>query len=634
MAGKSSLVNSLLSEGTIVRQGDEGKSCTWVTHELTFTFPRQTKRYGVQIFFFEREESHSIIRFLFVLYFRCSNKGDDATEGKKSAEQSIEDREAMKASIDAFRALFADKEDFKTKEAARKYLAQASSENDEILVNELCGWADDLLARALGNSGLDHVFLQTSNLPDLVRLTSHYTRSVEESGVQLVSYWPLVSYIRFGLDNPVLRHLSLLDLPGLTDSNKTRVRNAMKHLDSCSHCIVVGEIGRAESDSVISTELRKSYNARNSNRTMLALTHSDEIDDTTKVSLTSDEKENIAAEQERVADLYKQRDELDPRIRKTKAPKKYELMAQRERLQKLIDKSEAREKEIRIESRSRHVEASMKEMYEELTEDPLTLPVFCVANRAYKKYQAGYALGSSHAPVISLKATKIPHFREHLRLLPAEGRICEVRYLVRNQLPTLLNCMELYVFQTHMARKNEIRELVSRPLQEAPGSIKAVFGATGSLFKRFESIILNPLKKEESKWASHARALCQEWEVDLDARIHLQMLRNHGVRLVRGESANRQSWNEELIGLNANSIDALFRKFGGEIHKQKKLLLDNLLSLMNRLVSSIAGMIARVLTRPLALTDTLRRGRTVLHDGAGPILEISQVGESEHQAAH
>lgn len=572
----------------IARQGDAGNSCTWVVQEFCHTLPKQTMSFAAEIHFFTHEERQTIIRALLADFFRASSQDDDPASGSKDSDQAAEDYTAQQTTITAFKALFSTHKQFKTKSAAHDFLGQAQAEDDEDILSVLFEWTDELMT-AVTKDGV--VMEQASTTQTLLWEIAPFMFTVEErDGEPITSLWPFVSHIKFGLENKLLKHnITLVDLPGLSDANKTRVGNAMNHLRQCTHYMIVAEIGRASDDKFVRDHLSRGCFTRGQGRTMLVLTHADSIDEATAVSGSPKEMEKISCLQGTVCALDAKRREVVSKIRSTKPPLKYQYMFERDQIDDEMRQAQAQEQELRIGLRSKGVEMAMKELYGQLTSDPTPLPVFCVGNAAYRKHQAGYSTADSNPPTLSVQATNIPKLREHLLLAPAEGKLNETRHHVSTQLPALLSCFKLYTSKTHMARKDEIEEIVTEPQRTAPKIIDKVFA---HMYERVEENILEPFMSDEFDWVDEARKLCKQWVKQYDTNTHLGMLKKEGIRKGRGKNATVISWNEELLAISTGEIQKYFRDCAKATDGHGAVLNKELNGLITRMMNKIRSKIS------------------------------------------
>ncbi|CAK1361204.1 hypothetical protein CB0940_03402 [Cercospora beticola] len=556
-AGKTATANSILNK-TIGKEGDEGYSCTWVTQEFCFKLLDQTKPYAAEVHFYGQEDRKALIRALLKSYREAlSTTNDDAMEGKRDLTHIIHDHAVKQATVDAFMALLFIHDDFSTRENTELFLARADIEGEDEIGDELCDLTEDLMTELLHEN--EYVFLQGSTSQSLQYKLSRYMRTFEEKGKQLVSFWPLVSHIKFGLSNRLLRNISILDLPGITDPNKIRSENALNHLQRCTHCIVVGEIGRAADDELLRKEVNKSYFARGSGRTMLCLTKSDQINDANAVSCEAIDADHLETLQEFVAKLE---DECDRcYIESRNAPsreEKFRLMDERDKLDNELREAQRVEREFRIALRSKSVTAAIRKTYTELTSDPAELPVFCIGNSVYKKHQMGYKRSDPRPPTMSVAATMIPELRKYLLQLPAEGKINDIKNQVFVQFPAIIEALRLYTLRRHMDQKEVILAVV-RELQLAmPGTCEQWFGLSQSATD-FQKHVLGPMMSLEYDWTTKARALVSNWERVNNTRLHLSMLQSEGNRHPRG--GERISWNDQLIAIARVEMDRHFYSY-------------------------------------------------------------------------
>ncbi|KAK4963178.1 hypothetical protein LTR10_000806 [Elasticomyces elasticus] len=244
-SGKSTLINNILNQPMIARSGDSGNSCTWVVNSFQRLLPQQTMPYMAEVSFFSQDERHAIIHSLFGDYYRAAHKDEDACDDPKDGEQVAMDSSIRSSTITGFRALFNDTQHFCSTVAATSFLASATSEDDEAILDTLCEWADALMGRVLGTDTT--IIHEASTTQSLLWSLAPFQYTVEQrDGEPMVSPWPFVSYIRFGLDSELLKAgVVLCDLPGLSDANQTRVNNAMNHLRQCSHYMIISQVGKA-----------------------------------------------------------------------------------------------------------------------------------------------------------------------------------------------------------------------------------------------------------------------------------------------------------------------------------------------------------------------------------------------------
>ncbi|EME85276.1 uncharacterized protein MYCFIDRAFT_193628 [Pseudocercospora fijiensis CIRAD86] len=563
-------------------EGDAGSSCTWVVQEFGYLFPNQTQPFAAEVYFFSPEERHAIIR-AHVAEFYNANAKDDG-EGPKDSERTVEDFAVKRTVITAFRALFNSREEFATYAAADQFLSAATREDDEYIVDTLCDWSDDIVNSGLGKE----TFLsqEAATPQNLLWQLAPYMYTVEErDGDMITSLWPFVSKIKFGLNIPLLKHnITLVDLPGLSDANKTRVANATFHLRQCTHYMVVAEIGRADDDKFIRDSLTKGFMTRGSARTILTLTHADSIDDETEVQ--GSKKDYAAMEKilNQIKTLEKQKSDVSSKIKGSKGFQKYELMELKDGIASQIRDNMLKHREIRIQMRSKMVVRQMQGLYAELTPDPAVLPVFCVGNAAYKKSQAGYATDDPNPPALSVEGTNIPALRRHLFLAPAEAKLNEARHTISTQLPSLLSCFKLYISKTHMARKDEVERIIVGPQKLSGLAIEEIWQ---DLHDQVEMDIISPMRDFEFEWTDEALILVRQWAKTWGTSQHLAIMKKEGFRKGKGKQGVNTSWNGELVSIKCAEARHFFQEFLMNVNNVPKNVTKAIHKLLSRIIYDI-----------------------------------------------
>ena len=595
-SGKSSVINSILSVGTIARQGDAGGSCTWVVQEFCYTLPKQTQPFAAEIHFFNQEERYSIIKSLFADYYRASTRDDDAADGPKDSDQTVDEFNVREGCITAFRALFSGQKVFATRISTQNFLDSAQSEDDDRILDRLSDYSDCLM-NTLTSRG-PTVLEQASTCQTLTWEILPYLTTVEQrDGEPIPSPWPFVSYIKFGLDHDLLKHgITLVDLPGLSDANRIRVANAMHHLRLCTHYMIVAEIGRIKDNKFVRDHMLRGSMTRGSGRVILVLTHADTIDDDTEVEATRKEQQQLDGLLKEMKGFDLEKSQLISKMKTVKGTQKYQLMEEKDGISARLRASSSKHTELRIAIRSRNIATEMQQLYATLTPDPIPLAIFCVGNQAYKKHQAGYATDDPGAPTLSVEGTKIPALRRHLFLAPAEGRLNEVRHLVSAQLPSLLGCFNLYVSKTHMARKDEVERFVLEPQETAPVKIKEHFMI---LHDEAEKYILTPWREDSFDWTTEARDMCRQWEKMYSTSTHLQFLKRDGIRKGKGKGAAPISWNEDLLQINASEVRRWFKNYESAQDQAPKQIVKDIHKLVNMMDNKIKS--TSMLPHPISI---------------------------------
>lgn len=488
----------------------------------------------------------------------------------------------MQGVVTAFRALFCTHPEFSSQEKAHDYLSQADSEDDGEVIDYLCTLSDNLMGSVLRSNCIR---LEADTPQSLLLDIEPFQHTVEghESGVVL-SLWPFVSHIKFGMECELLKHVTLVDLPGLSDANKTRVANATAHLRTCTHYMVVAHIGRATDDKFIRQHLSRGFVTRGAGRAMLILTHADSMDEASEVVMTRIGQQQLDELQAKTLELEKRKLELNHKIKQLpRGMQKYEALEARDKLAKDLRVIANEHQEVRIRARSFNVTKQMESIYAELTPDPIKLACFCVGNLAYKKHQVGYALDDPSPPTLSVAGTQIPALRKYLLRAPMDGKLNETRNQIMVQIPAILGSCELYVAKTHMARKDEILRMVRDPQYNIHSIVDSVFD---KLKADADASILSLFRLDEFAWTAEAQKLCHGWARAESTARHLALLKKDGVR--KGTKKNKGvNWNNELIAINSAEIRQWFSNFNPCLEAAQKLIVKEVHGMATKMSNTI-----------------------------------------------
>jgi hypothetical protein len=558
--GNAALIISNAYKYADTAQGDGGDSCTWVVQRYQKMFPDQTSPFAAKVRFFDREGVRDTIGDLLTKYYRAANKNvTDGGEGEGDDDEdcaSVETYGDMRDTVTAFMALFCDQVDFETDDDAHSFLKQAKSEKDPKVLDTLVDWANEMIEKRL--DGKTALLIERSTTDDLLWALQPYTYQISGfEGQGLVAPWPLVSAIDFGLDHPLLKEgIVFVDSPGLSDANSSRSKNAILSHRECTHKIVVAEIGRAEADMAVRKNLKAGSRTRGPGHMLLVLTHGDSIDPSTEVSGTPQEKKCVAGLEAKLKDLRKEKQGKLQEKQQAREDDTEDLDEELKSLAADIRRLTTEKNNCRLAMRNRKVVVKMQDIYKGLTSDPRPLAAFAVGNQVYQQHFAGFS--DDEIPLMSVEQTNIPALRHKLYQTPIEGRLNDTMHLAETQLWNLLNSIELYCAELHLARKSEIEAMVLAPKKLLR---EVVHEALDTLRARTVEIILAPMKEEESKWIKQARKVCSTWTANLNGQ--LVVLKNEGHKKAQKGKHNKKAvnWNEELLKIGNESLEAFFDDF-------------------------------------------------------------------------
>ncbi|XP_035763962.1 nuclear GTPase SLIP-GC-like [Neolamprologus brichardi] len=214
-AGKSSLINAIIEEKNLLPSGSIN-ACTSVMIKLEAN--TYSSKYEAEIEFITKEEWNDEL-WSFHQFF-CKN-GDHKTEDNEDYHDAVEKLSAVYG------------EEWKQKSSENLMKSKYFKAIPEFLQSKrkilTCESANELCAKVV-----------------------KYTRSdskQEEGNEGKKWFWPLVKCVTVRVPNkPLLQHVTLVDLPGNGDCNKSRDQMWKGILGNCSTVWIVTEINRAASE--------------------------------------------------------------------------------------------------------------------------------------------------------------------------------------------------------------------------------------------------------------------------------------------------------------------------------------------------------------------------------------------------
>lgn len=474
---------------------------------------------------------------------------DDGQGGEDS-----DDNPAIKDEVtNVLVTLFRDHPECSTKKNARRFLEDANSEDDPVILNTLLEWTEAVIRRAQGKSG--KVLVTASTAGQLLGKLEEFATEVDaEDGSAGSSLWPLVSCISFHFHDPLTdTGIIFLDTPGLTDHNKTRRMSALKYARKKTHAMIVTDVARARDDPSVSAEV-KAMKSRGRGRVVVVSPKSDVIGDSTIPSGSKREKDMIVQFKKVHDDLETRLAEIEESILKCEDDgdddQAAQLNQQKRKLEVLVKTADNAEKAHRINMRSEQNKSKLQEKLQDVAAAGDTIPVFSISNKAYAQHLAGY--NPKKTPVLTVEETNIPELRRLLFTFPNEARLNEARFHQEGVIPTLIDRLRLYTSRTPFERKGELEKHVNAPYDKFAGLIDDSFD---QLRTDLQNLIANGLKNEESTWSAKAAAKCLEWEDKFKTGPFMTLMTRLGHRRESKNNPKAVNLSGDLAKLNATQID-------------------------------------------------------------------------------
>ncbi|KAK4692237.1 hypothetical protein P7C71_g4926, partial [Lecanoromycetidae sp. Uapishka_2] len=242
-------------------EGSTGGACTCVITEYTQAPQTQVPAFHADIELFSMAVIEKILKEHLKAYYEyhCDRsvelKGDELEAAEMDATTAM----------DAFKALFADRAEFRDKETATKFLSATTSSSDSKMLFKLLSWVKDLISLYGCKDGSIH---RSSEFSD--NFYEHIEQFVamkpileDENGDPLEptpSFYPIVKIVRVGLQSVFLsRGIVIADLPGLSDTNRMRVKMTQQYIRRCAYYVLVAPISRVTTDNMVHHRLMQAF---------------------------------------------------------------------------------------------------------------------------------------------------------------------------------------------------------------------------------------------------------------------------------------------------------------------------------------------------------------------------------------
>ncbi|KAL8823400.1 MAG: hypothetical protein Q9191_005893 [Dirinaria sp. TL-2023a] len=481
--GKSSLANSLLHSENLALEGSSGSACTQVITEYRMPWPGQPTPFQGEVEFYEPTARYKMLRSYVNDYY---NYVHSSGELEDEASQDLEAR--YSAASEIFQALFCNRTEFQRQgtfddEAVQEYIKSAESPNKQAVTQKFFQWTRELLAEYSFEECIASRSANTAE--ELSGLLEVFLKTVGGDGESSTkpSLWPLVQVIRSDPfhSRPVMSGLTVVDLPGLSDVNHVRKGATQCYMKKCSFIILVANIARAQTDETTNKRLMSKIGALGCKKTLVCTGADLHISLTKKFDIHQfAPKAEASQEYNRMTSVWNKWGN-DMRALEKELPKlgatghKY--------VSDLITALRLRRKALgtlRTEAvasmRSKKVISGMRDRYSKAASDRAPLTVICVSNLWYGLHQQGY--DDEEIPC-SVEASGIPNLRRECLALLAASKLNILAHHVNVKLPGVLNSLDSWSNASTIKRREEIRCIVAKPLEEYEAEIRLFVAELG-----------------------------------------------------------------------------------------------------------------------------------------------------------
>lgn len=555
-AGKSSLLNAITGKPELAKSLSGGQSCTCVPTEYQDAFPGQTLDFAASFQYLNPDgvnlQLDETIKDYNTFAFEAEDDWDEDT--RMSAKR------AHANALRVLRTLFSDDPNFKTKNATVGYMG-AMYTHKQSLLDELATSCELKLKHTVGRNYTTYQEAKTlSKLQSKIDPLMNSTGTFDEP-----SLWPLLRHVSIGVrDSRVLEKVTLVDLPGISDTNQSRVELTHEFIRSCRYIWIVAPISRAVDDATVFQILSRYGKIF---KLCVICTHSDDgiiASETKLINHFKREDRNVQPYvvlsdlmKAKKSEITKLKAQIATVKKKKKKVTKQQMMDVREEEERLKELSrefarlEAERFAFLIQTRNALVAEQMQDAMQSHLPLGHTLEVHCISNSHY----AALNRVGIRGPRLTAENTGIPRLRANTIALMAPELSTTLEKYITFEVKSMLNDLRFMLSTAPTDRRVDLLALASQPRDALPEMVDARTASFASTLRTIAEGTLPAVMPEASKAALEqlAKKEKKHW------KTIAAFIRNHGNHATK--MCPKESWNENfmksLMDVIIGSLDSL-----------------------------------------------------------------------------
>ncbi|KAI7295295.1 hypothetical protein KC340_g15848 [Hortaea werneckii] len=635
-AGKSSLLNSLLGLPNMAKAMAGGQSCTFVGTEYEQPFPGQTKKLAAKVEYF----GISSIRELLSRLIKDYNHWNFEREEDLNEEERQELSRLSKTAFTTFRSLFCNKEEFETIETGREYLEAAYRGEAQTALDAFFEWCKELLEEKEADEKDRTEYLDADTQHGLLDQLNPLVFS--NSQFKEPTLWPLVKKVRIGINGPrILQHITLVDLPGLDDTNRVRVDASYTILRNCDAIWVVAKIDRAITETGVDSLLMRW--GKEYKMAMICTGTDDNIDAGLASYLEGEgqdigDHEHLLKQEVRLRKQFEKalpkqitakqkvltKDKKDQKKGKKQTMTEYRRQKIRDEIKALVKERDAAKAalpgveqarfELLVNARNEYTVRRLQEEKSDHLPMGATLPVFCVSNSHYSSLKGAKAV---KGPRLNAEMTGVPALRAYVLETSAPERLRAMDAYVNHRMTVFMKGLAMWAKSYNVEGGEQLLAAVKKPQGQVGGLIDLFVDQVLAFNEKF---VVNGLQDARNDLVEAASSVVNSkingWHAST-VRAFIRRDGNHRTSVVP-----QQSWNEQFLE-KASKV----AKQGWEVFsdKEKELAIGlekSLLSLLERMECDIGN-------HPAAIVLPMDRIKEVFEAQMDGIREACRDHEAE-----
>ncbi|KAI5368171.1 hypothetical protein Slin15195_G033050 [Septoria linicola] len=460
---KSSLINSIADVPDLAKALASGESCTAVATEYCGQLNGQLQNFAMEISYYDEETSKALIKE----HVQSYNQNREVKADWDDDTRQLYKRRAD-TTIKVLHALFCDHEELCSLGAVEGYLNQAGGSLAKA-TPKLYKWYKELYTKT-GLRERSVVVCESSTHKGFREATDALINAT--SSPTQPTLWPLVKFVRVGVRcSRVLEHVSLADLPGISDTNAFKVNAANDCLRQCDGLWIVAPIGRAANNTTVGNLFSKYEESFRENIAIICTRAEDDISPALASHYETEKQTSAAYDKaaNKSRDIHVKLNQAKRTLQLRKSSKntkeKSKQVKQHQREVKKLEKQKAKAENERlcglVDARNRFVKQGLERELKGHLPPGRNPTVFCVSNAHYLSFKE--VTEKATVFQLSAKQTGIPALRAYLLTLAAPGILQALEDYVKHHFLVFLKGVQLWVIRKNVEGASALLEVVKQP---------------------------------------------------------------------------------------------------------------------------------------------------------------------------
>lgn len=507
----------------------------------------QATPFAAEIRYFTIDKSRALLKELLYNYNLYHFEADkDWTHNEKN-----EHSQQAETAKQTFRFLFCNKDEFSSPGAAAAALDKSyHSPKPSELLDTMTGWCEDHFSEYDEEEGAGYSFCEADTVAELHSLLDPLifpSYSIDEP-----SLWPLVDNVCVGVPTSrVLKYVTLVDLPGITDTNRLRVNATHDTIRKCQALWYVAAVDRICTDPDLDSTI-SNYAERFRGTLAVVVTKIDHgVSDALARDMRDVKGQSIGDYEEYSATLRSLKPEYDSIRNKLKRKRlspqqKNTLNDERERLEGEIRVLESKKFECVVDARNSHITDRLRREKAMYLPEGTTLPVYCVSNLQYAVHKG---VADAQGPALDIEATGIPKLREYTLSLAAPGLWEAHKQYIRHKVRVLFEGVRGWAHNCSMDRHEGLADVVKTVNNLWEAIVDDIVERT---IEDFSRTIIKPLRQELGASQESIMRYYEVISVNWKAVTFKAFFQKGGKHYTRAVGAH--SWNESFLEPQLNDV--------------------------------------------------------------------------------